>query len=71
MRALIGALLTLAGASALVFFTFVSYGRGPFLDGWSITFGLAGLPLLSAIAQIVALIGAALIWKATFRRRLP
>jgi hypothetical protein len=73
MRALVGAVLTLAGAAALVFFTFVSYGRGPFLDGWSIRLGLAGLPLLSAFAQIVALIGAALVWTAVVRRpaRIP
>jgi hypothetical protein len=63
MRALFGAFLTLGGLSAVVFFTFVSYGRGAFFDGWSIALGLAGLPLLSAVAQIVALIGAALVWR--------
>jgi hypothetical protein len=68
MRALAGAFLTLAGAAALIFFTFVSYGRGPFLDRWSIALGLAGLPFLSAVAQIVALIGAALVWRATRRQ---
>ena len=67
MRAVFGAFLTIGGAAALVFFTFVSYGRGPFLDGWAITLGLAGLPLLSAFAQIAALIGMALVWSA--RRR--
>ena len=68
-RAVTGALLTVGGIAALVFFTFVAYGRGPFLDRWAFTLGLAGLPLLSAFAQITALIGAALVWSAT--RRTP
>jgi hypothetical protein len=67
IRILLGMTLTIGGAAALVFFTFVSYGRGQFLDGWSITLGLAGLPLLSAFAQIAALIGMALVWRAMGR----
>lgn len=64
MRVLIGAVLALAGTGTVVFFTFVSYGRGPLLDGVAFTLGLAGLPLMSGIAQIVALSGAAMVWSA-------
>ena len=64
VRAIVGAALALGGTATIVFFTFVSYGSSPFLDDVAFTLGLAGLPLLSGIAQIVALSGAALVWSA-------
>jgi hypothetical protein len=64
VRTLVGAILAIGGAATIVFFTFVSYGRGPFLDRVAFTLGLAGLPLLSGIAQVVMLMGLALVWSA-------
>jgi len=52
LRILVGIVMAIGGAATIVFFTFVAYGRGPFLDGVAFALGLAGL-LLLAISLVI------------------
>lgn len=68
-RALLGLILTLIGAAGLVSLQVIVSATGTHFARLQLALGLAGAPLLSALAQILILWGAWLIWSARPRRR--
>ena len=62
-------------AAALVGFVLVSamlavaHGRTPFLEQALFELGLAGVPLVAALGQILVLLGLAMLWSALHRQR--
>lgn len=63
--AVFGSLLALAGTVALVGVFSIVYGESEQLRAYAIDLGLAGAALVSAVGQVLFLLGAWLVWRST------
>jgi hypothetical protein len=66
--AVFGAACLLIGVAGLGGLLVTDYAGTPATDAWAIRFGLAGILVLSALAQILAMVGAWALWSALRRR---
>lgn len=68
-RAIWGMAAALVGSVLVSAMLAVTYGRTPFLEQALFQLGLAGVPLVAALGQILILLGLTLLWSALRRQR--
>lgn len=67
-RAIWGMAAALAGLGVVSAMLAVTYGRTPILEQALFQLGLAGVPLVAALGQVLILLGLAMLWSALHRQ---